>query len=426
MKEADIALLQELEAKPELSDKEFAQYEVLKAAHDAIPVIEQFRKNQQAPYSEKVSRAYNLAWEFYHAVDGQAYVAVGGLDSITLLLFLRSIGINVPAISVSSLEDKSIQRVHEALGVIRLKPCKSKVEVIREFGWPVISKEIAGKIQHLQHPTEKNATIRHAIITGETGKQGGDRTGSRMKLPDKWLRRFGGYENENEGCNYDKPDFLVSDRCCYYLKEKPCNDYAKATGRFPYMGLMASEGGRREKALMLHGCNYISAGTKRSAPFATFMRNDLLHLALEMEEWYQKHWQSFCPITVEKDGNYTYGEPIHLDHILPDVYGEIREDEEGNLFTTKAQRTGCSMCGFGCHLEKRPHRFDLLWERNPKEWEMWMYHVVQRPNGSWYGWGHILDYIGVEWRNPEYYLQQPVQITFDDYLREENENELEI
>ena len=29
-----------------------------------------------------------------------------------------------------------------------------------------------------------------------------------------------------------------------------------------------------------------------------------------------------------------------------------------------------------------------------------MNHVVQRENGTWFGWGHVLDYIGVEWRDP--------------------------
>lgn len=52
---------------------------------------------------------------------------------------------------------------------------------------------------------------------------------------------------------------------------------------------------------------------------------------------------------------------------------------------------------------KRPHQFDFLWQTNPKEWEMWMNHIIQREDGSWYGWGHVLDYIGVEWRNPEIY-----------------------
>lgn len=338
--------------------------------------IASFLVKQKMSYEFKIKYARVRAWEFYNHPDinGQAYVAVGGLDSITLLCFLRSIGIDVPAISVSILEDKSIQAIHKQLGVQSLKPTKSKVQVIREFGWPVLSKEIAGKISLLQNPSEKNATVRHAIITGETGAYGGYRTGTRMKLSQKWLEKFGGYENENEGVDYGMPDFMVSDKCCYYLKEKPCNDYARQSGRFPYMGLMASEGGRRQKALMIHGCNYISPGTKRSCPFAIFSRQDLLQLAIDLN----------VPV--------------------PEIYGEIVRDADGTLRTTKAQRTGCSMCGFGIHLEKRPHRFDQLWGRNQDEWNMWMNHVMQDDNGEWYGWGHILDYIGVQWRNPEQYF----------------------
>lgn len=211
--------------------------------------IRYFKAKQAESYEFKVRYAEIRAWEFYKhpEIAGSCYVSAGGLDSITLLLFLRSIGINVPAVSVSVPEDKSIQEVHKQLGVIPLKPLKSKVEVIREFGWPVLSKEIAGKIGLLQNPSENNATVRHAIITGETGAYGGYRTGTRMKLPQKWLEKFGGYENDTEGVKYQTPDFLVSDKCCYYLKEKPCNDYARESGRFPYMGLMASEGGGGDK-----------------------------------------------------------------------------------------------------------------------------------------------------------------------------------
>lgn len=175
----------------------------------------------------------------------------------------------------------------------------------------------------------------------------------------------------------------MSDKCCYYLKEKPCNDYARETGLFPYMGLMASEGGRRQKALMLNGCNYISKDTKRSAPFAIFQRQDLLELALEMDAWYHQHWQEFGP--------------EELDTIVPSIYGQIVRDPDGTLRTTKAQRTGCSMCGFGIHLEKRPHRFDRLRKENPREWEYQMYHIGVDIHGNEIGWGHVLDYIGVGW-----------------------------
>lgn len=187
-----------------------------------------------------------------------------------------------------------------------------------------------------------------------------------MKMSQKWLEKFGGYANDYEGTNYRIPNFKVSSKCCYYLKEKPCDDWAKEHNSVPFLGLMASEGGRRAKSLMINGCNYFGKSTIRSAPFAIFSRQDLLQLALDLN----------VPV--------------------PEIYGTIERDENGQLRTTGAQRTGCSMCGFGIQLEKRPHRFDQLKERNPKEWEYWMYKCcTDELTGEKYGWARVLDYIGI-------------------------------
>lgn len=363
-----------------------------------------FMAKEKMPYDFKRRYAVIRAREFAAECDRRGlnyHVSIGGLDSIVLFLFLHSIGIYAPGVSVSYLEDRSIQRVHTALGVEKLQSAVREVredgtkirwakpQIIQEFGFPVLSKEIANKIESLQNPTEKNKTVRHAIVTGETGEMGGFQKNSRMKMSQKWLEKFGGYENESEGTCYSTPDFKVSDRCCYYLKEKPSDDWAKEHNSAPYLGLMASEGGRRARALRMNGCNYFGARTTRSAPFAIFGRQDILTLALEMEDYYQKNWQKFNP-----DPKW------HLDSIVPAIYGEIVRGEDGTLRTTKAQRTGCSMCGFGIHMEARPHRFDLLREENRKEWEFWMYRCVTDPKtGEKYGWGKVLDYIGVEWEN---------------------------
>lgn len=299
-----------------------------------------FQALQNLPYEVKKRRAAERIHEFIREMDKRGYychVSVGGLDSITLLLFIRSLGYDIPAISVSNVEDKSIQKVHKELGVEVVRSYKTKVQVLNEVGFPVISKKIAGKIDTLQHPTEKNKTVRHAIITGECGERGHFAKNSRMQLPKKWLQLFGGYENENEGVHYQIPDFLVSNRCCYYIKEKPCDDWAKAHNSYPFLGMMASEGGQREDAIIDHGCNYYGKTVMRSAPFGPFYRQDLLQLALDLN----------VPV--------------------PEIYGEIAKKPDGTLYTTKAQRTGCGMCGFGIHLEKRPHRFDMLRERNEKE-----------------------------------------------------------
>ena len=335
----------------------------------------EFAQKQALPYQAKVAHAELRAREFYDRMTGEGkgcHVSVGGLDSITLLMFLRGIGIDVPAISVSSLEDTSIQQAHRLLGIEPIKPYKSKTQVLRECGFPVISKDKAGKIEALQNPTERNKTVRHAIMTGETGAQGGYRTGTRMRLPQKWLNIFAGMENERYGTEYAQAPFRVSNKCCYFMKEKPCDDWARQHNSVPYLGLMASEGGQREKALVQNGCNYYGKTTTRSCPFAIFTRQDLLQLAIDLN----------VPV--------------------PKIYGEIVADEKGLLRTTRAQRTGCSMCGFGIHIEKRPHRFDRLREDNPKEWEYWMYAQ---------GWGDVLTYIGVGWEDapPPIIVQQQME-----------------
>lgn len=346
--------------------------------NDSERKMADFLVKQKQPYWFKKRYAELRAREFVQMCNAHGknyHVSVGGLDSITLLVFLRSIGIDCPAISVSSLEDKSIQKIHKELGVIPLKSAKreagknwTKVSILQEFGFPVISKEVAAKIELLEHPSTKNATVRHAIVTGETGEYGGNRTGTRMKLPQKWLELFAGYENERENVNYQVAPFSVSSKCCYYLKEKPCDDWARENDSVPFLGLMASEGGRREKSLKMHGCNYWGKTTIRSAPFAIFSRQDLLQLAIELN----------VPV--------------------PEIYGKIEKDGNGKLYTTGAQRTGCSMCGFGVHLEKRPHRFDRLHDRNIQEWDFWMKRCcVDDTTGERYGWGRVLSYIGVPW-----------------------------
>ena len=322
----------------------------------------QFMELQALPYDVKKTWAICKAKEFYDYFGGKVFCSVGGLDSMVLITLIRKYVADVVGVSVSALEDKSIRKIHNKMpNMVLLKPYKSMTQVIKEHGFPVVSKMKARKIETLQKPNNPKQTFIHAIMTGDMGEQGKFQHSNKIKLPDKWIKLFGGLYNEH------RPDivckaapFKVSDMCCYWMKEKPADDYAKSTGFKPYMGLMASEGGQREMALMKNGCNYYGKTVQRSCPFAIFQRDDLLRLALELE--------------VE----------------VPEIYGEIKEKPDGTLYTTLAQRTGCNMCGFGIHIEKRPHRFDRLRRQNYKEWKFWMYDM---------GWGEVLDYIGVGWRN---------------------------
>lgn len=70
-----------------------------------------FQALQNLPYEVKKRKAAERIHEFVREMDKRGYnchVSVGGLDSITLLLFIRSLGYNIPAISVSNVENRDI------------------------------------------------------------------------------------------------------------------------------------------------------------------------------------------------------------------------------------------------------------------------------------------------------------------------------
>lgn len=365
---------------------------------------EEMVKKQSVPYAAKVRMAKRRIRQWLEECDAKefnSHVSVGGLDSITLCALIRSMGYGperVPAISASTLEDISIQRVHKELGCINVKPLKSKVNILQEEGFPILSKKIANKIWTLEHPTEDNKTVRHAIITGECGAQGHFATDSKMQLPKSYLKIFGGLDEEGRKLGYRAPDnFKVSHTCCYYLKEAPCDNWAKEHHSVPFLGLMASEGGQRADALEENGCNYWGKTTARSCPFAFFFHSDVVHLAAD------------------------------LGVTIPEIYGEVKKRPNDTLpdgiewYTTGEQRTGCSMCGFGIQLEKRPHRFDRLYERSEKEWDFWMNRCCKDKDGTPFGWGRVLDYVGIPWRDPEHwYLNDSIigQMSIFDLLEE--------
>lgn len=330
----------------------------------------------QMSYEDKVdvATARVIEWTEICADKGKNYaVSVGGLDSIVLLLFCRKILGDCRGASVSQLEDTSIQKIHRELGVEIIKPDMTFVEVLNKYGFPIISKQIAGKLEHLQIPKEeadkRTLYYNHALMTGETGPWGHFEYSEGMKLDDDILEKFGGrYKEDRPDLDCKVAPFRVSDKCCMVMKELPAAKWQEENDIFPYLGLMQVEGGQRRFSLRKYGCNYVSDTTARSCPFNYFNRQDLLTLALDLK----------APV--------------------PEIYGEIVRDSDGKLRTTKAQRTGCPMCGFGVHLESRPHRYDRLRDRNPKYWEFLMYHCVQDESGE-YGLGRVLDYLGIEWEN---------------------------
>ena len=108
---------------------------------------DEMRIRQAWPYDVKINHAKKVAGEFIDKVYSgieyggekrnryqahNVHISVGGLDSITLLLFLRKYfpDVDIPAISRSALEDKSIQEIHKQLGVKSIPGARTKTNGI--------------------------------------------------------------------------------------------------------------------------------------------------------------------------------------------------------------------------------------------------------------------------------------------------------
>ena len=108
---------------------------------------DEMRIRQAWPYEVKIAHAKRVTAEFIEKVYSgieyggdhrnkyqahNVHISVGGLDSITLLIFLRTFfpDVDIPAISRSTLEDKSIQQIHKQLCVQNIPGERTKTSIL--------------------------------------------------------------------------------------------------------------------------------------------------------------------------------------------------------------------------------------------------------------------------------------------------------
>jgi len=72
-------------------------------------------------------------------------------------------------------------------------------------------------------------------------------------------------------------------------------------------------------------------------------------------------------------------------------YGDIIEDEKGNLKTTGEKRTGCMFCAYGLHLQEQPNKYQRMKVRYPELWEYAMKPIEEGGLGM----RHVLEVYGV-------------------------------
>lgn len=320
------------------------------------------KQMQSLPLEAKIIMTKQRIRQWYEHWDGQVYVSFsGGKDSTVLKHIVDSMYSDVPAVFVNTgLEYPEIQKFVKDIKAGEYDCFNSEVEIVRpemrfdevlkKYGYPVISKEQSLYISEV-HNTKSEKLRKKRLHVDEKG---------RFKISQKWLPLV------------DAP-FNISPKCCTIMKKNPAKDYEKKTQRKPFIGTMADESIIRMNRWIKSGCNAFDNKRPTSQPLSFWTEQDILHYIKEYNVPY-------CP-----------------------VYGDIVSDSSGaKLYTTGCDRTGCIFCMFGCHLEKEPNRFQRLKETHPRQYEYCINggETVDgklQPNKEGLGLGKVLDYIGVNY-----------------------------
>lgn len=304
--------------------------------------------------------------------------------------------------------------------LVILKPQISFAQVCERYGFPIFSKEISEciadsrkyiRIITASQPasqTEVPFAYRIADLIGIdrradkenklfTNLKMGNIPSEVLKSPIRVKQLFG-VKCDEFGSMYDRSKYLfmlnapfeVSNQCCKVMKKQPMHQYHKDTGRVPITAQMASESKLRTSQWLQNGCNGFDLKIPTSNPMSFWTEQDVLL-------YIKENAKSMIEVRMSDDKMF-YGNRIvykktgasveNTEFYFPicSVYGEVVTDYEAMgqcenqmsfadfgifdkerpfLKTTGCQRTGCVLCGFGCHLEKES-RFLRLKETHPK------------------------------------------------------------
>ena len=163
--------------------------------------------------------------------------------------------------------------------------------------------------------------------------------------------------------------FEISSKCCSVMKKAPVHAYARQTGRKPMTAQMASESRLRSQQWLRNGCNGFDMKSPISNPMSFWTEQDVLYYikinGIQIASVYGD-------IVKDYDGTDIVDGQMDMSEL--DASLGIFDIGRPALKTTGCQRTGCMFCGYGCHLDKSPNRFERMKETHPKQ-----YDYIMRP-----------------------------------------------
>lgn len=378
-------------------------------------------------------------WVDMYGEDGVYVSFSGGKDSTVLLDIARQLYPSIKAVFVDTgLEYPEIRLfVKTVSNVDWIRPKLTFRQVIEKYGYPFISKEVSecvyGAKKFLRGGGTANSTVssrdaesmRRITPGGQTTSI--ENLGDWESIPVRVKILFGAMTKGNipngERSKYscerykffiDCP-YEISSECCKVMKKAPAHSYAKSTGRKPMTAQMATESRLRTQQWLKNGCNGFDMKSPISNPMSfwteqdvlTYIRlygNDMVRRRAEQSDEYMKYGNRY----VSRETGATM-ESAEIGRPICSVYGEVvTEDEEHGqmtladvtdlgifdfgrplLKTTGCERTGCMFCGYGCHLEKSPGRFERMKITHPKQYE----YIMKPWDDGGLGFKEIIDWI---------------------------------
>lgn len=323
--------------------------------------LEQRKKDLQElvnkSWEEKVGLTISKLMEFYVRTDGNCYLSCsGGADSVVLLDICRKVeqlnkGWKFKVVfDDTGLEEPTVrEKVLSIEDVCVVRPEISFLQVLTQYGYPIISKEVSECVVQarrcLEQPNRERYIYRLEKLLG-TAKQ---KDGSKSL-----------YNKDKYKCLLNAP-FRISNECCNIMKKRPL----KHLQEFPIVATMTEESANRKTAWLKTGCNSFE-GKIASRPMSFWTKQDVLQYIKKYKVKIADCYGEVVP--VDKDNNVTF------------------EDIKDHYIFSGVQRTGCIYCMFGCHLDTQKggiNRFALLKQTQPKLFDYCMRGGKFDSQGLW-------------------------------------------
>jgi 3'-phosphoadenosine 5'-phosphosulfate sulfotransferase (PAPS reductase)/FAD synthetase len=302
---------------------------------------------QSLPLEQKILKTQTKIMEWYQHWKGQVYVSFsGGKDSTVLFDIVQKtknelFGDDVPAVFCDTgLEFPEIREFVKSFGldVTTIRPKQGFQEIIENYGYPVISKDVSSKYEYYKKGSK------WAIQKIDNPKD---------KI-DKKYKKYTYLINA---------PFKISAKCCEILKKRPFKKYERETGRKCMTAMMASESILRRSSWIKYGCNIFDSKRPQSNPMSFWKEQDVLE--------YIKRYKI---------------------RYADSVYGEIIQNRNGKLTTSKFHRTGCIFCLFGINKDKEPNRIQQLKIQHPKLFNYCFENL---------GYKKVLEFLNIEFDKPK-------------------------